>query len=82
MVKILPSAMLAICLSFLGCKDSSKIIRLISLTKIPSLRSKKRKALMLVVEIDEDGRLRLNKIETGTTDDVSELKDVNKIKIQ
>lgn len=37
---------------------------------------------MLVVEIDEDGRLSLNKIETGTTEDVSQLKEVSKIKIQ
>ena len=67
---------LVICLPFIGCKDSAKIYPVEFVNRSALFASdKKPNPLMLVVEIDEDGKLSLNKIETGTISDMSILSE-------
>lgn len=67
-------------LYFPGCNSSAKNypVDLVERNGVSSL-DKKANPLMLVVEIGADGRLNLNKIETGTISDVSDLSE--KIKV-
>lgn len=78
--KILRGTIFAICLLFPGCQDSAKnrLVDFVDRSAMLSL-DKKPNPLMLVVEIDEDGKLSLNKIETGTISDVSLLSDKLKV---
>jgi len=59
---------------FFGCQDSAKSFRVdfVERNAVFAL-DKKPNPLLLVVEIDENGKLSLNKIKTGTIDDVTEL---------
>ncbi len=60
----------AICLSFFGCKDSAKNYRVEFVEReIAFSHDSKPNPLKLVVEITEDEKLRLNKIETGVISD-------------
>ena len=60
----------AICLSFFGCKDSAKNYQIEFVErKIAFSTDIQPNPLKLVVEINEDGKLRLNKIETGAIND-------------
>ena len=62
------------CFALSGCRDSPKIIRVDLIDRnTSSIVSEKPKSLRLVVEIDENGRLSLNKIETGTVRDLNGL---------
>jgi len=78
--KILRGTIFAICLLIPGCQDSAKnrLVDFVDRSAMLSL-DKKPNPLMLVVEIDEDGKLSLNKIETGTISDVSLLSDKLKV---
>lgn len=70
-----PGLIFAICFVLSGCRDSPKIIRVDLIDrKTFSMTGEKTKPLRLVVEIDENGRLRLNKIGTGTIRDVTGLR--------
>ena len=74
MKKILPASFLMICFVLSGCRDAPKIIRVDLIDRNASQAfTEKTKPLRLVVEIDENGRLNLNKIETGTTRDLTSL---------
>ena len=74
--KILLISIFILSLSFLDCKSSVKNypVDFIDRNTILAL-GKKGKPLMLVIEIDEDGKLSLNKIETGTIADISLLSE-------
>lgn len=72
--KVLLVSIFVLSLSFLGCKSPVKNYPINFVDRNAVFASdKKTKPLMLVVEIDEDGKLRLNRIETGTIADVSVL---------
>ena len=74
--KIALASIFVLSLSFINCKSSAEVYSVDELDQKTSLAlDKKAKPLMLVVEINEDGRLSLNKIETGTIDDVSVLSE-------
>lgn len=76
MKKIRLVLFLAICLPVIGCKDSAKIYPVEFVNRNSLFASdKKPNPLMLVVEIDEDGKLKLNRIETGTISDMSILSE-------
>jgi biopolymer transport protein ExbD len=66
----------AICLSFIGCKGSAKIypVDFVDRSAVFAL-DKKPNPLLLVVEITEDGKLSLNKIETGMISDLTVLSE-------
>lgn len=68
--------MFAICLSFYGCQDSAKNypVQFINRSDVFS-HNKKTNPFMLIVEITEDGKLSLNKIETGTIADPTVLSE-------
>lgn len=70
--KILPISNLMICFALSGCGSSPKIVRvdLIDRNAVAAL-NKNPNPLLLVVEINENGRLSLNKIETRI---ISEIK--------
>ena len=72
MKQILLTPILLICGSVFGCKSSatSHSVEVVDRTAAFSQGILPR-PLMLIVEIDEGGRLRLNKIETGTIRDMS-----------
>lgn len=74
MKKIQLVIIFVLCLSFVGCKGSAKDYRVdfVDRNAVFAL-DKKLNPLRLVVEINENGKLILNKIETGTIDDVTEL---------
>lgn len=80
MKKIRFASIFMICFTFSGCQDSPKNYRvdLVDRNAVFAL-DKKPNPLMLVVEIDENGKLSLNKIETGTISDLSVLSE--KIKV-
>ncbi len=61
-------------LAFFGCQDSTRIleVEVVDGNDVFAIGSKPN-PLLLVVEIDENGQLYLNKIETGAIDDVTEL---------
>ena len=61
-----------ICATFFGCEGSAANQRVELVDRNAAFsQGVLPQALMLIVEIDEGGRLRLNKIETGTTRDMS-----------
>lgn len=62
-----------ICSTLSGCRDSPKIIRVDFIDRNAVSVLNKKPNYFLFVEIDENGRLSLNKIETGTTSDLSNL---------
>ena len=63
-----------LCLSLSGCQDSPKTYPVDFVDRnAVFLSDEKPNPLMLVVEITEDGKLSLNKIETGTIDDTAVL---------
>ena len=74
--RILLASILMFCLAFSGCQDSAKNypVDFVDRSAVFAL-GKKPNPLMLVVEIDENGKLSLNKIETGTIDDITELSE-------
>ena len=76
MKKILFAAILAASLPFVGCKDSVKNhpVQFVDRNTAFSLDNKSN-PLRLVVEINENGELRLNKIETGTIEDTTFLSE-------
>jgi hypothetical protein len=78
--KTLLISIFAFILSFLNCKSSVKNypVDFVDRNTILAI-DKDGKPLMLVVELDEDGRLSLNKIQTGTIDDVSVLSEKLKV---
>jgi len=69
----------AICFALSGCQDAPKIIRVDSIDRNTFAALYEKPNQILLVEIDENGRLKLNKIETGTISDVSILSE--KIKV-
>jgi len=73
--KILFASIFMICLSLFGCRDSAKSypVNFVDRKTVFPIENQIRKAnpLMLVVEIAEDGKLKLNNIETGTIDDTT-----------
>ena len=75
MKKILFASIFIICLSLFGCRDSAKSypVNFVDRKTVFPIENQIRKAnpLMLVVEIAEDGKLKLNNIETGTIDDTT-----------
>lgn len=76
MRRILLVSIPAICLSFTGCRDSARSYPVDSVDRNAVFAlAKKPNPLRLIVEITEDGRLSLNKIETGTVSDVSVLSE-------
>jgi len=74
--KILFAAILAASLPFVGCKDSVKNhpVQFVDRNTAFSLDNKSN-PLRLVIEINENGKLRLNKIETGTIEDTTFLSE-------
>ncbi|MCA1622623.1 MAG: hypothetical protein LC778_02295 [Acidobacteria bacterium] len=76
MKNFLLAAILAACLPPLGCKDSAKNypVQFVDRNAAFSLDNKLN-PLRLVVEINENGKLRLNKIETGTIEDATFLSE-------
>lgn len=64
-----------ICFVLSGCRDSPKIIRVDLIDENAVSTNKKKPNQFLLVEIDETGRLSLNKIETGTISDPSNLSE-------
>ena len=75
MKNILLVSIIALWLTLFGCPSAPKIVRvdLIDRTVAPA-PDKRANPLLLIVGIDEKGRLSLNKIETGT---IADLKDLN-----
>lgn len=72
MKKVLPAAVLLICATCFGCKGEATNYRLQFVDRDTlSSHGLLPQPLMLIVEIEEDGALRLNKIDTGTTRDTS-----------
>jgi len=78
--KILLISIFVSSFSFLDCKSSVENypVHFVDRNTVFSL-DKRQKPLMLVVEIAEDGKLCLNKIETGTIADISHLSEKLKV---
>ena len=68
-----------ICFALSGCENLPKIVRVDLIDRSVAALNETRNPLLLIVEIDERGRLCLNKIETGTTADLTVL--TGKLKI-
>jgi len=70
--KVLSITALFMCVTHLGCASSAELDRIefVDRNTVPS-HDLTPKPLMLVIEVDEGGGLRLNKIETGTIADTS-----------
>lgn len=83
MKKTLLVSIFVICLSFLGCRDSAKNypVDFVDRKAVFPIENQVQKvnSLSLVVEIAEDGKLSLNKIETGTIDDLALLSEKLKV---
>lgn len=62
--------------SFFGCQNSVKNYPVDFIDRHAVLLSNKPNPLLLIVEIDESGRLSLNKIETGTISDLTILSGI------
>lgn len=77
MRKIRLLSILMICFALSGCENSPKIVRVDLIDRNVAARNEN--PSLLVVEIDERGRLFLNKIETGTTADLTVLTEKLKI---
>jgi hypothetical protein len=81
--KILFASIFMICLSLFGCQDSAKNypVNFVDRKAVFPIENQVRKAnpLMLVVEVAEGGKLSLNKIETGTIDDLALLSEKLKV---
>ena len=61
-----------ICVAFFGCESSAATHSIEFIDRSAALsQGISRQPLTLIVEIDDDGGLRLNKIETGTTRDMA-----------
>jgi hypothetical protein len=78
-MKIRLASILIICFVLSGCENSPKIVRVDLIDQKPAALNKKPNPLLLVIGIDRNGRLSLNKIETGTTADLTVL--TGKLKI-
>lgn len=78
--KILLASIFMICFAFSGCQDSAKNypVDFVDRNAVFAL-DKKPNPLSLVVEIAEDGKLSLNKIETGTVADLTVLSEKLKV---
>ena len=76
MKKILLPSIFVICLAAAGCKSSAKSheVELVDRNAVFAFDTELH-SLMLVVSISEDGKLSLNKIETGTISDTAELSE-------
>ncbi len=74
MREIIFFSIFAVCCAFLSCHSSAKnyLVDLVD-RSVVFAPDQKPNPLMLVVEIDENGKLSLNKIRTGTIDDLTEL---------
>ncbi len=74
MLKILRVSIFAVCLAAFGCQDAAKnySVEYVDRSTVFNFE-KKTNPLLLVVEIDAQGRLNLNKIQTGTISDSSVL---------
>lgn len=78
--KILLILNFVLSLAFLDCQSSVKNYPVDFVDReVVFSPDKKPKPLALVVEIEEDGKLSLNKIETGTIADVSQLSEKLKV---
>lgn len=65
-----------VCLAFSGCQSRVKTHPVDFVERNTALAvDRSRKPFLLVVEIDENGKLRLNRIETGTIADISLLSE-------
>ena len=74
MKKILFVSVLGICVLSAGCRDSAKNYPVTFVDRRAALApGKQPNPLTLVVRIDENGKLALNRIETGRIEDPSEL---------
>lgn len=74
--KIMLVSIFVFSFSFLDCKTSVKVYPVDFVDRNAVFASgKKLNPLMLVVEIDENGKLSLNKIETGTIEDTALLSE-------
>jgi biopolymer transport protein ExbD len=74
--KILPASIFLLALAFLGCGGSAKNYRVDYVDRNAAfLPDQKSNPFMLVIEITEDGRLSLNKIQTGAITDLSDLSE-------
>src|SRR6188768_270600 len=74
MKKILTISVFAIFLAFPGCRDAAKNYPVTFVDRSAVFASgEKLNPLTLVVRIDADGKLTLNKIETGRIEDPTEL---------
>ena len=69
--QILLMPFVLICATFFGCAGSETNQRVEFVDRSAAFSQGVLPQLMLILEIDEGGRLRLNKIETGTTRDMS-----------
>ena len=78
-MKIRLTLILIICFTLSGCESSPKIVRVELIDRSVAALNETRNPLLLIVEIDERGRLCLNKIDTGTTADLTIL--TGKLKI-
>ncbi len=80
---ILLVPIVVICLSFLGCQESAKNypVDFVDRKAIFPIGNhiQKSNPLMLVIEIADDGKLSLNKIETGTIADTTLLSEKLKV---
>jgi len=65
----------AIWFASFGCQNSVKNYPIDFIDRRAVLLNKQPNPLLLVVELDESGRLSLNKIETGTISDLSNLSE-------
>lgn len=75
--RLTTAAIFLVCLTFFGCRSPAKNYRIDFVDRSAAFAPDKNSdPLRLVVEITEDGRLRLNKIETGTVSDLSVLSGV------
>src|SRR5688500_10884643 len=74
MKQILLTPFVLICATFFGCKSSAANHSVEFVDRSAAFSQDiLPQPLLLIVEIDEGGRLRLNRIETGTTGDMSSL---------
>jgi hypothetical protein len=78
-MKIRFASILMICFVLSGCENSPKIVRVDLIDQKPAALNKKPNPLLLVVGVDRKGGLSLNKIETGTTADLTILTGTLKI---
>ncbi len=77
-MKKIPLLMIAVCLLLSGCRSSTNYYPVTFVERseaLPEAEIQKTNPLLLVVEINGNGKLKLNKIETGTIADLSVLSE-------